>query len=142
MLAVPGMTITAPKDGGDDRAPANGHRVGRAVLDPLAARRVVNCRFIKPLDDVCLARLFPAHGAAVTIEEGTVANGFGAYVRARIGESWPEVRVTSMGLPDGFVEHGERNELLVELGLTAEGIADRARASLGVGLERTLRETA
>ncbi len=102
---------------------------------------VVNCRFIKPLDEACLADLFPAHTAALTIEEGTVVNGFGAFVRARIGESWPSVRVTSLGLPDGFVEHGERGELLAELGLTAEGIARHVRATFG-GFGRSLRETA
>ncbi len=41
------------------------------------------------------------------------------------------MRGASLGLPDAFVEHGERGELLAELGLTPEGIAARARALLG-----------
>jgi 1-deoxy-D-xylulose-5-phosphate synthase len=102
---------------------------------------VVNARFVKPLDEGTLERLFPAHAHMLTVEEGTVVNGFGAYVRKAIDDRWPEVHGASMGLPDLFVEHGERAELLDHLGLTAEGIASRARALLGRPL-RTLAETA
>jgi 1-deoxy-D-xylulose-5-phosphate synthase len=75
------------------------------------------------------------------VEEGTVVNGFGAYTRAYVAERWPGVHGASLGLPDAFVEHGERGELLAELGLDADGIAARARALLGKPL-RTLLETA
>src|SRR5690606_28831340 len=61
---------------------------------------VVNCRFIKPLDESCLASLFPAHSRVVTVEEGTVVNGFGSFARAYIGERWPGVHGISLGLPD------------------------------------------
>ncbi|HET8654350.1 MAG TPA: 1-deoxy-D-xylulose-5-phosphate synthase [Longimicrobiaceae bacterium] len=199
LLPVPGMTVTAPKDGAEmvallrlaiehqggpfsirwprDAVPApvpaieeippveygtwevlrEGSDVailatGTMVLPSLdAAERlaaegvdatVVNCRFIKPLDEACLARLFPAHGHLVTVEEGTVVNGFGAFVRARIGEEWPQVRSASLGLPDDFVTHGERAELLAELGLDAAGIAERVRARLGTPRPKPLRESA
>ncbi|HEX2204741.1 MAG TPA: 1-deoxy-D-xylulose-5-phosphate synthase [Longimicrobium sp.] len=102
---------------------------------------VVNARFVKPLDERTLERLFPHHSHLLTVEEGTAVNGFGSYVRAAVAERWPGVRGASMGLPDAFVEHGERGELLAELGLTAEGIAARARALLARPL-RTLAETA
>jgi 1-deoxy-D-xylulose-5-phosphate synthase len=199
LLAVPGMTITAPKDGdemiallrlgieynggpisirwprdavpapvspvgeimaaeyGTWEVPREGRdlailAVGTMVLPALeAANRlmasgvnatVVNCRFIKPLDEKVLERLFPGHATVLTVEEGSVANGFGAYVRARIGESWPQVRGGSMGMPDKFVTHGERGELLEELGLTSEGIAARAAELVGKRLAAPLRETA
>jgi len=102
---------------------------------------VVDCRFAKPLDEATLERLFPGHPQVLTVEEGTVVNGFGAFVRAYVAERWPGVRGASMGLPDAFVEHGERGELLAGLGLNADGIAARARALLGRPL-RTLLETA
>jgi 1-deoxy-D-xylulose-5-phosphate synthase len=192
MLAVPEMTVTAPKDGEElvgllrlgiewngpfciriprDAVPAAVPpaaevpavpygtwevlragtdlailATGTMVLPALAAAEqlhrdgvsatVVNCRFVKPLDEAVLERLFPAHGHVLTVEEGTEVNGFGAYVRTRIADRWPGVSGVSMGLPDRFVEHGERHELLAELGLNAEGIATRARALLG----RPLRE--
>jgi len=103
---------------------------------------VVNCRFIKPLDEECLARIFPRKKLAITIEEGTVVNGFGTFVRSHIGDRWPEVRVSSMGLPDRFVSHGERAELLDEVGLTASAIVAHARTFVGAPLQRPLRETA
>jgi 1-deoxy-D-xylulose-5-phosphate synthase len=112
------------------------------ALDGVGAT-VVNCRFIKPLDEACLARLFPAHRHALTIEEGTVVNGFGAFARGRIAEEWPEVHAASLGLPDSFVSHGERAELLEELHLAPEGIASRARQLLGADIgAASLRETA
>jgi 1-deoxy-D-xylulose-5-phosphate synthase len=197
MLSVPGMTVTAPKDGDEligllrlaiewdgpfctrmprDAVPSapspaadvpavpygtwellrTGADVailatGTMVLPALSAAEllqregvsatVVNCRFIKPLDEAMLERLFPAHAHVLTVEEGTEVNGFGTFVRARIGDRWPGVAGATMGLPDQFVEHGERRELLEELGLTAEGIATRARALLGKSL-RKLAETA
>jgi 1-deoxy-D-xylulose-5-phosphate synthase len=182
MLAVPGMTVTAPKDqdelgallrlaldhdgafsiryprdaapeapkplsevpeieygrwetvrdGGDIALLACGTMVAVAeeAAELLAERgieaTVVNCRFIKPLDEATLERLFPGHGAVLTLEEGTVVNGFGAYVRAHIAEHWPGVRGASLGMPDGFVEHGGRGDLLRMIGLTPEAVAERA----------------
>jgi 1-deoxy-D-xylulose-5-phosphate synthase len=103
---------------------------------------VVNCRFIKPLDEATLGALFPGHSHVLTVEEGTVVNGFGAYVRARIAELAPGVQGASLGMPDDWVPHGERRELLEEIGLTAEGIAERARHLLLAGGLQPLRETA
>jgi 1-deoxy-D-xylulose-5-phosphate synthase len=136
------------RDGSDIALLASGTMVlpSLEAADTLArcgvSTTVVNCRFIKPLDEACLARLFPAHGLALTIEEGTMVNGFGAYVRQRIGEAWPQVRVASMGMPDTFVAHGSREEILAEIGLTPAAIAERAAALAGRALTPTLRETA
>jgi 1-deoxy-D-xylulose-5-phosphate synthase len=102
---------------------------------------VVNARFVKPLDEATLERLFPHHTHLLTVEEGTVANGFGTFVRAAVAERWPGVTGGSMGLPDAFVEHGERGEILAQLGLTAEGIAARSRDLMGKPLRKLL-ETA
>ncbi|MPZ99802.1 MAG: 1-deoxy-D-xylulose-5-phosphate synthase [Dehalococcoidia bacterium] len=103
---------------------------------------VVNCRFLKPLDEACLERLLPRHSHVLTVEEGSVVNGFGAYLRAHIGERWPEVHGASLGITDAVVPHGERAELLAGLGLTPEGIAGRACALLGTRLRVPLSDTA
>jgi 1-deoxy-D-xylulose-5-phosphate synthase len=103
---------------------------------------VVNCRFIKPLDDAMLARLFPAHAAVLTVEEGSVVNGFGTFVRAHIGERWPGVQAHSMGMPDRWIDHGDRGELLEEMALTPGGIAEEARRLAGRARPRELLETA
>jgi 1-deoxy-D-xylulose-5-phosphate synthase len=136
------------REGGDIALLATGTMVESSLLaaEELAAggveATVVNCRFIKPLDEAMLDQLFPDHAAALTIEEGAVVNGFGAFVRSAITERWPGIRTASLGLPDVFYTHGERAELLAEVGLTPAGIATRARAVLGGGRLQPLRETA
>jgi 1-deoxy-D-xylulose-5-phosphate synthase len=89
---------------------------------------VVNCRFVKPLDDVMLQGLVSGHRLLVTVEDGTAVNGFGAFVAARVEGLAPEVRVGVMGAPDRTVEHASRDRQLAEAGLTAAGIAERVRA--------------
>ncbi|HEX6069106.1 MAG TPA: 1-deoxy-D-xylulose-5-phosphate synthase [Longimicrobiaceae bacterium] len=145
---VPYGTWTVLREGADVVLLATGTMVipSLAAADLLAAKgveaTVVNCRFIKPLDEACLARLFPAHSSVVTVEEGTVVNGFGAWVRSHIGTRWPTVQGISLGIPDRFVEHGERAELLEEVGLTPAGIAEQVLARFGAASSRSLRETA
>src|SRR5690606_33072881 len=92
---------------------------------------VVNCRFIKPIDEKTLAWVLQHHSAILTVEEGTVVNGFGAHV-ARIVEGmraeYPDVRVDVLGVPDRIFEHASRAEQLAEAGLDAAGIGERARS--------------
>jgi 1-deoxy-D-xylulose-5-phosphate synthase len=145
--AIPLGTWETLRHGKDIAILATGTMVLPAVAAAEALQRegvsatVVDCRFIKPLDERTLERLFPGHGCVLTVEEGTLVNGFGAFVRRYVADRWPGVRGATMGLPDAFVEHGERAELLAELGLAPEGIAARARELLGRPL-RKLAETA
>ena len=90
---------------------------------------VVNCRFLKPYDRDCLGRLLVDHPCVLTVEEGTVANGFGAFLLREVhddpGLPQPECMET-LGLPDDYVTHGPRKTLLKDVGLDSEGIAARA----------------
>jgi 1-deoxy-D-xylulose-5-phosphate synthase len=133
---VPYGTWEILREGSDIALLAVGTMV-RPALDAaqeLAARgidaTVVNCRFLKPYDADVLDRVLETHAGVVTIEEGQVANGFGAFMAREIAERKVGVGVatTSMGLPDRFMEHGDRGGLLAEVGLDARGIADHARA--------------
>jgi 1-deoxy-D-xylulose-5-phosphate synthase len=186
MLAVPGMTVTAPKDGDEligllrtalahtggpfctryprDKAPAEPRaasdiaqvpygtweqlREGKedvAILavgtmvapaaqaaELLAAEgvdcAVVNCRFLKPLDSALLESLVQRHRILVTVEEGTIVNGFGAYLAETLQTTHPEVRVVALGVPDRLIEQAPRAEQLELFGLTAAGIARRITA--------------
>ncbi len=89
---------------------------------------VVNCRFVKPLDRDMLHALAAGHRLLVTVEDGTMVNGFGAQVAAAVEASDLEVRVVVMGAPDRTFEHASRQHQLAEAGLTGPGIADRVRA--------------
>jgi 1-deoxy-D-xylulose-5-phosphate synthase len=185
MLAVPGMTVTAPRDGAEmvallrtglshqggpfclryprDAAPdvvphareiaavpygtwdvvRQGREVailavGTMVLPSLAAAdslaaegldvTVVNCRFLKPYDELTLAAVLSGHKQVLVVEEGTMINGFGAYMAAVIERLDASVRVAVHGVPDTFIEQAPRKKQLERTGLDAAGIARRVRA--------------
>ena len=92
------------------------------------AASVVNARFIKPMDREMLEGLAQSHKLLVTVEDGTVVNGFGAALAALVQTTAPDVRVVALGVPDRTYEHAPRAQQLAEVGLTGEGIAARIRA--------------
>ena len=185
MLAIPGMVVTAPKDGSEmlallragldqtegpfclryprDAAPdvvpelskipatkhatwdvlRHGHdfailAVGTMVNMALAAAEalaaeglditVVNCRYLKPYDEVTLNAVLADHTQVLTVEEGTVINGFGAYISTVIQKLAPTVRVAVHGVPDRIIYSASRAKQLATLGLDSAGIAARVRA--------------
>jgi 1-deoxy-D-xylulose-5-phosphate synthase len=183
MMAVPNMTVTAPRDGGEligllrcalahdgpfsiryprDSVPSDvpavtdvppvpygtweilrqGHdcavlAVGvmcapaMAAAEQLAAAgfnpTVVNCRFVKPMDQATIDALLHDHRVLVTVEDGTMVNGFGAALAAHIADAAPEARVGIMGVPDRTWEHADRASQLAAAGLTAKQIAEKVR---------------
>ena len=128
--------------------------VGTMVLPALDAAQelsargieatVVNCRYLKPYDRAAFEELVGSHSLIVTVEEGAVVNGFGAFMSREVADFRPEgVRVSTMGIPDAFIEHGEREPLLAEIGLDPAGIAARVRELAdALGLSGAARETA
>jgi 1-deoxy-D-xylulose-5-phosphate synthase len=82
-------------------------------------------RFIKPLDEDLLESVWHRHRLVVTVEENSLAGGFGSAVVEWAAR--PEVvdhpQVINLGIPDKFQEHASRNELLADMGLTGEGLA-------------------
>lgn len=188
MLAVPNVTVTAPKDGREmlgllrtavsrdsgafslryprdaspDTVPSikeiaavpygtwevlrRGSEVailavGTMVLPSLAAAEalavdgldvtVVNCRFMKPYDAATLAAIVADHKQLLVVEEGTVVNGFGAYMASVVGAMEGGVRVSAHGVPDRIVHAASRARQLAACGLDAAGIAERVRALHG-----------
>jgi 1-deoxy-D-xylulose-5-phosphate synthase len=90
---------------------------------------VVNARFIKPLDSEVVLRAIRDCGFVVTVEEAALMGGFGSAVLEIASEAGCDTsRVRRLGIPDQFIEHAERNELLADLGLDAVGIAAACRA--------------
>ncbi|HEX9165924.1 MAG TPA: 1-deoxy-D-xylulose-5-phosphate synthase [Gemmatimonadales bacterium] len=184
MLAVPGMTVTAAKDGTEligllrtaldhdgpfctryprDKAPAAPAPVAEAPAVPYgswellrdgrevailavgtmvqpaldAAARlaaegwepaVVNCRFLKPVDVTMLEELLGRCRVLVTVEEGVVTNGFGAFLAGRLQATHPEARVVPIGIPDILHDQAPRADQLAMFGLTGDGIARRVAA--------------
>ncbi|MGC9393321.1 MAG: 1-deoxy-D-xylulose-5-phosphate synthase [Anaerolineae bacterium] len=84
---------------------------------------VVNARFIKPLDGDFLKNLALNFNRLVTVEEGVLAGGFGSAVMELLeARNLNYVTIKRLGLPDEFVEHGDRNLFLKRYNLDAAGI--------------------
>lgn len=93
------------------------HNIEATVIDPI---------FVKPLDSSLLFRLMLDHHFFVTIEEHCVTSGLGAAINSFIVQSgFSDIQVQNFGIPDQFIEHGSYNDLMKQIGLTAETIAPR-----------------
>jgi len=180
MLAVPHMTVTAPKDGAEligllrcalaheggpfslryprDKAPAEAPPAAEVAPIPYGTwellrkgkdcailavgvmckpafeaaealnATLVNARFLKPMDREMLDAVVRDHKLLVTVEDGTVVNGFGAALAGLVQTTAPDVRVVALGVPDRTYEHAPRAQQLAEVGLTGAGIEARIRA--------------
>ncbi|MEE8359755.1 MAG: transketolase C-terminal domain-containing protein, partial [Candidatus Omnitrophota bacterium] len=92
---------------------------------------VINARFVKPLDEVMLEETLSRIKKVVTIEEGVASGGFGSAIAEFIArENIKNITLELIGLPDEFVEHGARTELLNKYNLNAEGIANLIKTEI------------
>jgi 1-deoxy-D-xylulose-5-phosphate synthase len=98
---------------------------------------VINARFIKPLDRPTLLRAIEEMPLVVTVEEGTLEGGFGSAVLEAANDAGLDARhVLRLGLPDRFIEHGERGELMADLGLDVSGLCATVRRAVGRKIEK------
>ena len=96
---------------------------------------VVNARFVKPLDRDLIMDEALRTRRVLTLEENVAAGGFGAAVLELLhSEGASQVAVRIMALPDEFVTHGSRSELLSDCGLALEDVVAQGRA-LATGQE-------
>ncbi|MBU0672824.1 MAG: 1-deoxy-D-xylulose-5-phosphate synthase, partial [Candidatus Margulisbacteria bacterium] len=86
------------------------------------AAKVINARFVKPLDKELILTEAKSAGKVVTVEEGVLEGGFGSAVLELLTEEGISVPVKRIGLPSKFIEQGTRAELFEIYGLTAEKI--------------------
>jgi len=106
---------------------------GMAVAEKLTAQghtvRVVDPRWCVPVPDdlVDLAR---SAGAVAVLEDNLVVGGVGSQVTAAIREAGLSVPVHLHGIPKRFLPHASRGEVLEEIGLTPDAIADQLHAAL------------
>ncbi len=132
--AVPHGTWEVLRQGSEFAILAVGTMVRQSMLaaETLAAEglpvTVVNCRYLKPYDTLTLAALLADHKQLLVVEEGTVVNGFGAYMAQVVSKIDPSVRVTAHGIPDQFIYAASRQRQMAMCGLDAAGIADKVRA--------------
>jgi 1-deoxy-D-xylulose-5-phosphate synthase len=85
---------------------------------------VVNMRFVKPLDEALVLELARTHSALVTVEDNAIAGGAGSAVAELLASRNVQAQILQLGLPDRFLEHASREQLLTEAGIDAPGIRD------------------
>jgi len=98
---------------------------------------VANMRFVKPLDEALVIDLAKRHCLLVTLEDNAVMGGAGSAINELLASRGITVPVVNLGLPDQFIEHGNRETLLADCGLDAAGILARLRPALESGACQT-----
>ncbi|MBN2486264.1 MAG: 1-deoxy-D-xylulose-5-phosphate synthase [Bacteroidales bacterium] len=83
-------------------------------------------RFVKPLDETRLHKIFEKYQYVLTVEDGTIAGGFGSAVLEFMAANNYISHIKVLGVPDTFIGHGTQKELWRDCGIDAEGIARSA----------------
>ena len=145
-LAVPVVTPDEPfvigkgqtlREGSDVTIIATGLMVNEALMaaDALAEEginaRVINMATIKPIDRDIIIKAAAETGAIVTAEEHSIIGGLGSAVAEVVAETKP-VPVVRVGVEDTFGQSGPAVELLKLYGLSAENVAEKAKAALAL----------
>ena len=86
---------------------------------------LVDMRFVKPLDEKLLRKLFKKAKVFISIEDGSIMGGAGSAVQEFASKENLNVRSILFGIPDKFIEHASREEMLVEAGLDVENIKSK-----------------
>ncbi|MGE6629372.1 1-deoxy-D-xylulose-5-phosphate synthase [Bacillus sp. NPDC077027] len=93
--------------------------------------RVINARFIKPLDESMLTEIISEGIPILTIEEAVLQGGFGSAILEFVhDQKASHLKVERMGIPDKFIEHGSVDALLEEIGLTKAQVSQKLRELL------------
>jgi 1-deoxy-D-xylulose-5-phosphate synthase len=88
---------------------------------------VINMRFIKPIDSDIILRTAKRIKKFLVIEDNALQAGMGSSLIEVLADNGREVEVKRIGVPDRFITHAKRSELLEDLGLSAQTIAGKAR---------------
>jgi 1-deoxy-D-xylulose-5-phosphate synthase len=83
---------------------------------------LVNMRFVKPLDETLLLSLARSHEGFVTLEDNAIAGGAGSAVAECLAAHGIAMPILQLGLPDVYLEHGSREEVLSLAGLDLPGL--------------------
>ncbi len=115
---------------------------GPMVYESLKAREIlmqngiettiVNARFIKPFDYAMLNRIRDNYESIIAVEEAQIRGGFGESVGSYLLQLGWSGKFRALGVEDRFITHGDREQLLAEVGLDAESIAKTISDVIGV----------
>lgn len=91
---------------------------------------LLDLRFVKPLDQETLTTLAASHKAIITIEDGAIMGGAGSAVTELLNDEGFYLPIKHFGIKDYYPEHGEREEILAEYGLTPDNIIEETETFL------------
>ena len=94
--------------------------------------KVVDMRFIKPIDEELIQEISDDYKLIVTIEDNVVAGGAGSAVNEMLLKINTNSKILNIGLPDEFIEHGDQEQQKVINGLDGEGITKSIREKLAL----------
>ena len=94
--------------------------------------RVVDMRFIKPIDEELIQEISDDYKLIVTLEDNVVAGGAGSAVNEMLLKINTNSKILNIGLPDEFIEHGDQEQQKVINGLDGEGITKSIRKKLAL----------
>ncbi len=94
--------------------------------------RVVDMRFIKPIDEELIKEISDDYKLIVTLEDNVVAGGAGSAVNEMLLKMNTNSKILNIGLPDEFIEHGDQEQQKVINGLDGEGITKSIREKLAL----------
>ena len=84
-----------------------------------------NMRFVKPLDEKLLHKIFTKHKKIVTLENGTIIGGLGsAILEFAAKNNYKKNTIKHLGIPDNFIEHGKVQELFATIHLSKKQLKD------------------
>jgi 1-deoxy-D-xylulose-5-phosphate synthase len=95
-------------------------------------------RFVKPLDEELLHRIFKKYTRIITVEDGCVQGGFGSAILEFMADNQYSANIKRLGIPDRIVEHGEQAELHKECNFDEDGIENAVLCLLEVDLAKTI----
>ncbi|RAJ44236.1 1-deoxy-D-xylulose-5-phosphate synthase [Kitasatospora sp. SolWspMP-SS2h] len=138
---VGGMDVLRRHEGGSADEAADVLIVSVGAMAPvcleaaelLAARgvtsTVVDPRWVKPVD-AALPGLAAQHRLVVTVEDNGRAGGVGSAVAQALRDADVDVPLRDFGIPQQFLDHASRAEIMAEIGLTAPAIAEKIAAQV------------
>lgn len=93
--------------------------------------KVINARFIKPLDNDMLNTLGESDIPVFVIEEAMLTGGLGSMISTYMNDQLYTNKIQRLGIDNEYIEHGDVDLLLRDIGITAENIADRTKQLTG-----------
>ena len=91
---------------------------------------LIDMRFVKPLDEKILEEYLSKAELFISIEDGSIMGGAGSAVQEFCSDKKIDIKSILFGIPDKFIEHASRNEMLNEAGLTSEKIISKIEETI------------